>query len=157
MDMSKFNLDVIYTREDGSYVINNGLYHVPNEGQYAELWAAVDAEAKAHPEKVQPEPQPEPYTPPEPTPAEKADAVVGSAIREHALQEYDYTTEQYATLVAGGAYEEFDAGKEYPDGYRVVYDGNLYTLTEDTTGVAPMSTDVIVIGKYRLTLLAAVE
>lgn len=157
MDISRFNLDVIYTREDGSYVINNGLYHVPNEGQYAELWAAVDAEAKAHPEKVQPEPQPEPYTPPEPTPAEKANDIINAAVREHALQEYEYTTEQYATLVAGGAYEEFDADKEYTDGYRVVYEGNLYTLTEDTTGIAPMSTDVIVIGKYRLTLLAVIE
>lgn len=157
MDISRFNLDVIYTREDGSYVINNGLYHVPNEGQYAELWAAVKAEAEAHPEKVQPEPQPEPYTPPEPTPAEKANDIINAAVREHALQEYDYTAEQYATLVAGGAYEEFNADKEYADGYRVVYDGNLYTLTEDTAGIAPMSTDVIIIGKYRLTLLAAIE
>ena len=40
----------VLTRKDGSYVITvNGLpYHVPNEGYYAELWARVDAFAKAN-------------------------------------------------------------------------------------------------------------
>ena len=59
--LSIFDLSVIYTRSDGSYVVNNGLYHVPNEGDYADLWAQVDAYAKEHPEVVQPEPgEPEP-------------------------------------------------------------------------------------------------
>ena len=60
--MSKFDLSIIYTRPDGSYVINQGLYHVPNEGEWADLWTQVDAYAKEHPEAVQEEP-----TPPEPT------------------------------------------------------------------------------------------
>lgn len=44
------NLDKIIVRDDGSYVINNGMYHVPNSGRYAEKWAIVDAYAKEHPE-----------------------------------------------------------------------------------------------------------
>lgn len=57
-----FDFSIIYTRPDGSYLINKGFYHVPNEGEWAELWAQVDAYAKEHPEVVQAEP-----TPPEPT------------------------------------------------------------------------------------------
>jgi biopolymer transport protein ExbD len=55
----KFDLSLIYTRPDGSYVINKGMYHVPNEGEWAELWAQVGAYAKEHPEVVMPEPTPE--------------------------------------------------------------------------------------------------
>lgn len=57
----EFDLSVIYTRKDGSFVINKGLYHVPNEGEYAELWEQVNAYAKEHPEVVQEKPkEPEP-------------------------------------------------------------------------------------------------
>ena len=62
MDIKNFDLSIIYTRPDGSYVINQGLYHVPREGEWAGLWAEVDAYAKAHQEAVTDEP-----TPPEPT------------------------------------------------------------------------------------------
>lgn len=65
-----FDMSIIYTRADGSYIINKGLYHVPNSGEWAELWAEVDAYAKDHPEVVQAEP-----TPPEPTPEEIAAAL----------------------------------------------------------------------------------
>ena len=58
-----FDLSVIYTRPDGSYVINQGLYHVPNEGDYVELWEQVDAYAKEHPEVVQEEPPEPEYVP----------------------------------------------------------------------------------------------
>jgi hypothetical protein len=51
-----FDLSTIYTRDDGSYVINQGLYHVPNEGEWTELWAQVNAYAKVHPEVVKSEP-----------------------------------------------------------------------------------------------------
>ena len=56
MSIQDFDISVIYTREDGSYVINKGLYHVPNEGEWTELWAEVNAYAKEHPEAVQEEP-----------------------------------------------------------------------------------------------------
>ena len=54
----------IIVREDGSYVINEGMYHVPNEGEFAEIWAQVDEYAKANPVKVTQEVEPEPeYVP----------------------------------------------------------------------------------------------
>lgn len=54
----------IYTREDGSYVITyQGYpYHAPNEGEFASLWAEIDAWAKEHPDQLQAEPGPPPPT-----------------------------------------------------------------------------------------------
>lgn len=70
MDIKNFDLSIIKVRSDGSYVINNGFYHVPNEGEWADLWAQVDAYAKEHPEVVTEE---QPYVAPEPTEAEIID------------------------------------------------------------------------------------
>ena len=56
----------IVSRLDGSYIIDlNGYpYHVPNEGEFAELWGQVNAYALGHPEEVTPEaPPPEPSPP----------------------------------------------------------------------------------------------
>lgn len=53
----------IIVREDGSYVINDGMYHVPNEGKFVDLWAQVHEYAQANPDKVTQEinePDPEP-------------------------------------------------------------------------------------------------
>lgn len=62
MDIFNFDLSLIYRRSDGSYVVNQGLYHVPNEGEWTDLWEQVDVYAKEHPKVVQAEPMP-----PEPT------------------------------------------------------------------------------------------
>lgn len=61
------NFGNIIVREDGSYVINNGMYHVPNEGEYADLWVQVDEYAKANPDKVTKEVEPEVEPEREPT------------------------------------------------------------------------------------------
>ncbi len=53
----------IIVREDGSYVINEGMYHVPNDGEFADLWGQVDEYAKANPDKVTQEVEPEPEEP----------------------------------------------------------------------------------------------
>lgn len=79
MSISNFDLSIIYTRPDGSFVVNQGMYHVPNKGEWAELWKQVDAYAKEHPEAVQAEP-----TPPEPTPAELAALALEQAKAERA-------------------------------------------------------------------------
>ena len=57
----------IIARQDGSYVITNRgyPYHVPNNVEFAALWAEVDAFAKKHPEKVEVEPPTPPPTPEE--------------------------------------------------------------------------------------------
>ena len=72
MNIYNFDLSFIYTRTDGSYVVNQGSYHVPNEGEWVGLWAQVDAYAKEHPEVVIPEPVEEV---PEPTPEEQEAAL----------------------------------------------------------------------------------
>lgn len=74
----------IIVREDGSYVINNGMYHVPNEGGFKDLWEEVRAYALANPDKVSPEvEEPEP-TPPELTEEEKEALALEKAKAERA-------------------------------------------------------------------------
>lgn len=49
-------------RSDGSFVTNNGTYHVPNEGEWADQWAELQAQYEADPSQfeqlVDPEPVP---------------------------------------------------------------------------------------------------
>ena len=97
MSISNFDFSIIYKRHDGSYVINHGLYHVPNEGEWADLWAQIDAYTKKHPEVVKPEPGE-----PEPTLEEE---------RTAALSRIDSATS--AAILAGFEYEvETGEGKE---------------------------------------------
>ena len=51
--MMKF--ENITRRQDGSYVIDGkqGPYHVPNEGDFADLWENVNAYVLAHPDEVE--------------------------------------------------------------------------------------------------------
>lgn len=70
---------IVYVRADGSYLVNNGTYHVPNNGEFAALWADVNLYAQTNPGKVLPEPEPEPE--PEPT-LEEARAAAAAALRE---------------------------------------------------------------------------
>ena len=58
-------MDIIKRIADGSYVIQeNGYpYHIPNEGEFAERWAEINAYAEAHPDEVTLEYPPEPYEP----------------------------------------------------------------------------------------------
>lgn len=53
--MEKF--ENITRRRDGSYVIRGeqGPYHIPNEGEFADLWVNVNAYALAHPGEVEEE------------------------------------------------------------------------------------------------------
>lgn len=62
--ISDWQSDHILRRADGSYVIvtNGRPYHAPNSGEWAALWAEIDAYAQAHPEQVTDEP-----APPQPT------------------------------------------------------------------------------------------
>lgn len=62
------DFSVVYEREDGSYVIDGGMYHVPNEGEFADLWDEVHRHVTEHPEVVQEEPAIEPVDIPEDAP-----------------------------------------------------------------------------------------
>lgn len=56
--LERFDMSQIYVRPDGSYVINRGTYHVPNESFWKQLWNEVHDYAEQHPELVSPEPEP---------------------------------------------------------------------------------------------------
>lgn len=57
----RFDLTSIIKKLDGSYLVNNGLYHVPSFGEWEGLWNEVNDYALAHPEVVtEEEPVPEP-------------------------------------------------------------------------------------------------
>ena len=86
--LNNFDLSVIYKREDGSYIIDGGMYHVPNEGEFAELWAQVDAYAKEHLEAVQLVPRD-----PEPTEEELAAQALEHAKAERAAAVASITVE----------------------------------------------------------------
>lgn len=52
---------IITRRADGSYVVpykGYSAYHVPNDGEFAALWAEIDAYAAGRPEQVADEPAP---------------------------------------------------------------------------------------------------
>ena len=89
-----FDMSKIYVRPDGSYLLNQGLYHVPNDGEWAELWEQVDAYAKEHPEVVENEP-----TPPEPTFEEQVEAAYAAldANVEKRLNDFA-ATRRYASI-----------------------------------------------------------
>ncbi len=76
--MKEHDISIIFTRPDGSYLVDGGLFHVPNEGGYAGLWAQVDEYARAHPEAVKPE------AAPAPTPEELAAQTLAEAKAERA-------------------------------------------------------------------------
>lgn len=59
MDITQ--IKTLSQRVDGSYVINDE-YHVPNNDEFAELYAQCAAYATAHPEIVTQEPEPTPQT-----------------------------------------------------------------------------------------------
>lgn len=56
--MNEWQKHPIYKRDDGSYVITRSghPYHVPNEGEFAALWADVHTFAQASPESITAEP-----------------------------------------------------------------------------------------------------
>lgn len=60
MEDSVTAFENILSRSDGSYLIDRNGFpcHVPNDGEFAELWQEVHAYALAHPEEVTEEPPP---------------------------------------------------------------------------------------------------
>jgi biopolymer transport protein ExbD len=91
--MKDWNKDKItYRAVDNSYVvfINKLPYHVPNEGEWADLWTQVDEYAKEHPEVVTEE---APYVAPEPTPEELAARALEQAKAERAAAVASITVE----------------------------------------------------------------
>lgn len=50
-------------RSDGSFITDNGTYHVPNEGEWADQWAELQAQYEADPSQFEQLVDPEPVPP----------------------------------------------------------------------------------------------
>lgn len=123
---------------DNSYVIEkNGYpYHVPNEGEFADEWAEINAYAEAHPDEVTLEEPPEPY---EPTPEEiaeaelaaakaEAEAVVNTKMRMSFAQTAVFTASEFSLLAKAEYFPIWTAGETYAEGSRIAHEGVVYEV-----------------------------
>ncbi|HIU17307.1 MAG TPA: hypothetical protein IAB01_02525 [Candidatus Avidesulfovibrio excrementigallinarum] len=115
----------IILRSDGSYVVvyNGFPYHVPNEGEYVELYAGVNAYAQEHPELVE---QEETLLPP--TEEEQL-----ARARAAARQQIDAETS--AAILAGFDYA-VDTGTGTPETLHFSYDSFDQQNFADTASMA---------------------
>ena len=101
LDIKNFDVSSILVRPDRSYVINNGLYHVPNEGEWVELYNQVKEYTESHPELVKDDPAFMPLS-------EKDKETMELQAELDSLQEYLKSTDWYAIRYA-------DTGDIIPD------------------------------------------
>lgn len=128
-------MNIIKRTIDNSYVIEkNGMpYHVPNEGEFAEEWAEVNAYAEAHPDEVILE---EPYVPTEEEIAEaekqaairQSNAVLEAKSRANLVQTASFTASEFSLLAKAELFPVWTAGETYPNGRRIQHEGIVYEV-----------------------------
>ena len=128
-------MQIIKRTIDNSYVIEKDgyPYHVPNEGEFAEEWAEINAYAEAHPDEVIFE---EPYVPTEEEIAEaekaqakrEADAVLAAKSRANMVQTMSFTSSEFALLAKAELFPVWTAGETYPQGRRIQHEGIVYEV-----------------------------
>ena len=116
-------MSIIKRTADNSYVIDkNGLpYHIPNEGEFADEWAEINAYAEAHPDEVILE---EPYVPTEEELAEaekqaaiaQANALLEAKSRANLVQTASFTASEFSLLAKAELFPVWTAGETYPQG-----------------------------------------
>ena len=128
-------MQIIKRTIDGSFVIDkNGLpYHVPNEGEFADEWAEINAYAEAHPEEVILE---EPYVPTEEEIAEaekqdairQSNAVLEAKSRASLVQTASFTAAEFSLLAKAELFPVWTADETYPQGRRIQHEGIVYEV-----------------------------
>lgn len=128
-------MQIIKRTIDNSYVIEkNGMpYHVPNEGEFADEWTAVNAYAEEHPDEVTLE---EPYVPTEEEIAEaekqaavsQANAVLEVKSRANLVQTASFTAAEFSLLAKAELFPVWTAGETYPNGRRIQHEGIVYKV-----------------------------
>ena len=128
-------MNIIKRTIDDSYIIEkNGYpYHVPNEGEFAEEWAEINAYAEEHPEEVILE---EPYVPTEEEIAaaelaaakREADAVLAAKSRVNMVQTMSFTPAEFSLLAKAELFPVWTAGETYPQGRRIQHEGIVYEV-----------------------------
>lgn len=111
--ISDWQSNHILRRADGSYVIvtNGHPYHAPNSGEWAALWAEIDAYAQAHPEQVTDEP-----APPQPTEEELLERAKISKLSELEAAQKNIAACAYEASIAGNTAAE--------KAYKAIYKAN---------------------------------
>ena len=128
-------MQIIKRTIDNSYIIEkNGMpYHVPNEGEFAEEWAEINAYAEAHPDEVILE---EPYVPTEEEIAEaekqaairQSNAVLEAKSRANMVQTMSFTSAEFSLLAKAELFPVWTAGETYPHGRRIQHEGIVYEV-----------------------------
>ena len=128
-------MSIIKRTADNSYVIDkNGLpFHVPNEGEFADEWAEINAYAEAHPDEVILE---EPYVPTEEEIAEaekqaairQSNAVLEAKSRANLVQTASFTAAEFSLLAKAEFFPVWTAGETYPQGRRIQHEGIVYKV-----------------------------
>ena len=128
-------MTIIKRAIDNSYVTEkNGMpYHVPNEGEFADEWAEINAYAEAHPDEVILE---EPYVPTEEEIAEaekraairQSNAVLEAKSRANLVQTASFTAAEFSLLAKAELFPVWTAGETYPQGRRIQHEGIVYEV-----------------------------
>ena len=128
-------MSIIKRTIDNSYVIEkNGMpYHVPNEGEFAEEWAEINAYAELHPDEVTLE---EPYVPTDEEIAEaekaqakrEADAFLAAKSRANMVQTMSFTSAEFSLLAKAELFPTWTSGETYPYGRRIQHEGIVYEV-----------------------------
>ena len=128
-------MTIIKRAIDNSYVTEkNGMpYHVPNEGEFADEWAEINAYAEAHPDEVILE---EPYVPTEEEIAEaekqaairQSNAVLEAKSRANLVQTMSFTASEFSLLAKAELFPVWTAGETYPQGRRIQHEGIVYEV-----------------------------
>ena len=128
-------MNIIKRTIDNSYVIEkNGMpYHVPNEGEFAEEWAEINAYAEEHHDEVTLE---EPYVPTEEEIAEaekqaaiaQANALLEAKSRANLVQTASFTASEFSLLAKAELFPVWTAGETYPHGRRIQHEGIVYEV-----------------------------
>ena len=127
--MNTWQNSPIIRRADGSYVIAYAgwpEYHVPNIGEWAALWAEVDAYAQAHPEQVTEEPAP-------PVPTEE------ELLEQAKTKKIALIDAQTSSAITAGFEYEIDPGTGTAESLHFSYDSFDQQNFADSANVAALT------------------
>lgn len=130
----RFDLAQIIRRDDGSYVVNKGSYHIPNNENWFDLWSEIDQYASVHPDLVIKD---EPFVHPKEVleAAQKAEAVsiLNAYMRTTVLQTGTFSPAEFGVLAAAHMFDSWQAGASYSAGQRIEHNGVVYEVMQAVT------------------------
>lgn len=142
--------NIVYYTDTKVYIINNGLYAVPNpedstvpkeiHAAFDALYAEIDEYAKANPDKVINKTSYE-FTPEEIEAQELAEAQAQSEvfmsrkISSMFAQKAAFTSTEFAMMAKAKLFESWKAGETYSAGYRLEHKGIVYEVVQEVVSI----------------------